>query len=85
MGDIAGDMSSRRGHISGTDTIGSVMLAIKGHVPLAELADFHTRLKSITAGRGSFSIELSHYEAVPAAVQAQLAEAHAKAGHAEED
>lgn len=85
MGDIAGDMSSRRGHISGTDTIGSGMLAIKGHAPLAELTDFHTRLKSITAGRGSFSIELSHYEPVPAAVQAQLAEEHAKAGHAEDD
>jgi elongation factor G len=85
MGDIVGDMSARRGHISGTDTIGGGLLVIKGHVPLAELADFHTRLKSITAGRGSFSIELSHHEAVPAAVQAQLAEAHAKAGHAEED
>jgi len=85
MGDIAGDMSSRRGHVTGTDTIGGGMLTIKGHAPLAELADFHTRLKSITAGRGSFSIELSHYEAVPASVQVQLAEEHAKAGHAEDD
>ena len=85
MGDIAGDISSRRGQISGTDTIGGGMLAIKGHAPLAELADYHTRLKSITAGRGSFSIEFSHYETVPAAVQAQLAEEHARTGHAEDD
>ena len=85
MGDIAGDMSSRRGQISGTDTIGSGMLAIKGQAPLAELADYHTRLKSITAGQGSFAIEFAHYQTVPAAVQAQLAEAHAKTGHAEDD
>ncbi len=85
MGDIAGDISSRRGQITGTDTIGSGMLAIRGHAPLAELADYHTRLKSITAGRGSFSIEFARYETVPAAVQAQLAEQHAGAGHAEDD
>ena len=85
MGDIAGDMSSRRGQVSGTDTLAADMLAIKGHAPLAELADYQTRLKSITAGQGSFSIELSHYEPVPATVQKQLAELHAKTVHAEED
>ena len=85
MGDIAGDMSSRRGQISGTDTIAGGMLAIKGQVPLAELTDYHMRLKSITAGQGSFAIEFAHYQTVPAAVQAQLAEAHAKTGHAEDD
>jgi elongation factor G len=85
MGDIAGDISSRRGQVSGTDTLAANMLAIKGHAPLAELADYQTRLKSITAGQGSFSIELSHYEPVPALVQKQLAELHAKTAHAEEE
>ncbi len=85
MGNIAGDIASRRGQVSGTDTLASNMLAIKGHAPLAELTDFQTRLKSITAGQGSFSMELSHYEAVSAAVQKQLAELHAKTAHAEEE
>jgi elongation factor G len=85
MGDIAGDMSSRRGQVSGTDTLAANMLAIKGHAPLAELTDYQTRLKSITAGQGSYSMELSHYEPVPATVQKQLAEHHAKTAHAEEE
>ena len=85
MGDIAGDMASRRGQVSGTDVLSSGMLAIKGHAPLADLVDYQTRLKSVTAGQGSFSIELSHYEPVPAATQKQLAEQHAKTAHAEED
>lgn len=85
MGNVAGDISSRRGQVSGTDTLAGNMIAIKGHAPLAELTDFQTRLKSITAGQGSFSIELSHYEPVSAAVQKQLSEAHAKTAHAEEE
>ena len=85
MGDIAGDISSRRGQVSGTDTLAANMLAIKGHAPLAELTDYQTRLKSITAGQGSYSIELSHYEPVPATVQKQLAEQHARTARAEEE
>ncbi len=85
MGNIAGDISARRGQVSGTDTLAADMLAIKGHAPLAELTDFQTRLKSITAGQGSYSIELSHYEPVSAAMQKQLAEQHAKTAHAEEE
>lgn len=85
MGNVAGDISSRRGQVSGTDTLAGGMLSIKGHAPLAELTDFQTRLKSITAGQGSFSLELSHYEPVSAAIQKQLAEHHAKTAHAEEE
>ena len=85
MGNIAGDISARRGQVSGTDTLAANMLAIKGHAPLAELTDFQTRLKSITAGQGSYAIELSHYEPVSAAAQKQLAELHAKTARAEED
>jgi elongation factor G len=85
MGDIAGDMASRRGQVSGTDALASGMLVIKGNAPLAELVDYQTRLKSVTAGQGSFNIELSHYEPVPANTQKQLAEQHAKTARAEEE
>ena len=84
MGDIAGDISSKRGQISGTDSLQAGTLAIKGQVPLAELNNYQARLKSVTAGQGSFTIELSHYEAVPPNVQKDLAAQYAKTAHAEE-
>jgi elongation factor G len=85
MGDIAGDISAKRGQISGTDSLAVGTLSIKGQVPLSELNNYQARLKSVTAGQGSFSIELSHYDPVPPNVQKSLAEQHAKsAAHAEE-
>ncbi len=86
MGDIAGDISSKRGQLSGTDALGPGMLLIKGRVPLAELNNYQARLKSVTAGQGSFSIEFSHYDPVPPNLQKDLSTQHAKtAVHAEED
>ena len=85
MGDIAGDLSSKRGQLSGTDTAAPGSLLIKGQVPLSELNNYQARLKSVTAGQGSFSIEFSRYDPVPPSVQKTLAEQHAKtAVHAEE-
>jgi elongation factor G len=85
MGDIAGDISSKRGQVSGTDSLAPGTMAVKGQVPLSELDNYQARLKSVTAGQGSFSIELSHYEPVPPNVQKDLAAQHAKtAAHAEE-
>jgi len=84
MGDIAGDISSRRGQINGTDTQQPGTMTIRGLVPLSELDNYQARLKSVTAGQGSFSIELSHYEPVPPNVQKDLAAQHAKTAHAEE-
>jgi elongation factor G len=78
MGDIAGDISSRRGQISGTDKAAAGMLAITGRVPLSELSNYQARLKSVTAGHGSYVIELSHYEPVPAHIQQQLASQYKK-------
>jgi elongation factor G len=72
MGDLAGDLSSKRGQVTGTQNLRGGMVKIKGLVPLAELNSYHSRLKSMTGGQGSYSIELSHYEAVPPAVQQQL-------------
>jgi len=85
MGDIAGDLSSKRGQLSGTDTSAPGTLLIKGQVPLSELANYQARLKSVTAGQGSFTIEFSRYDPVPPGVQKNLAEQHAKTTvHAEE-
>jgi elongation factor G len=85
MGDIAGDISAKRGQVSGTDALTAGTLLVKGQVPLSEISNYQARLKSVTAGQGSFSIELSHYEPVPPNVQKTLAEQHAKTTtHAEE-
>jgi elongation factor G len=84
MGDIAGDISAKRGQISGTDAAAPGTVAIKALVPLSELTNYQARLKSVTAGQGSFSIELSHYEAVPPNVQKDLAASHSKTVQPEE-
>jgi elongation factor G len=72
MGDLTGDLAGRRGQISGTETGRNNMLIIKGQAPLAELEGYATQLKAITGGEGNYTIEFSHYEAVPANVQQQL-------------
>ena len=73
IGDLTGDLSSRRGHITGTDGRGHGMAAITGEVPLAELNDYQSRLKSLTGGQGSYTIEFARYAAVPPNVQQQMA------------
>jgi elongation factor G len=76
MGDIAGDISSKRGQITGTESAVAGMVTIAGRVPLSELSNYQARLKSVTAGQGSYVIELNHYEPVPPHVQQQLASQH---------
>jgi elongation factor G len=86
MGDITGDLSARRGQVTGTDNLAGGLMVVKGVVPLSELDGYSGRLKAITQGQGSYSMELSHYEAVPPNVQAQLAnEFKSKRKEAEED
>lgn len=85
MGDIAGDISSKRGQILGTDTAGPGVILVKALVPLSELANYQAKLKSVTAGQGAYSLQLAHYEAVPPALQKQLSEAHAKTAYAEQE
>jgi elongation factor G len=79
MGDITGDLSSRRGRVSSTDVLSGGMVTIKGQVPLAELSDYQSRLKSMTGGEGSYSMELSHYDPAPANIQKELV-SHFKQG-----
>jgi elongation factor G len=73
MGDVAGDLSSRRGQVTGTQSSPGGLMTVAGRVPLAEIDNYQARLKSVTAGQGSYVVELSHYEAVPPQVQNQLA------------
>jgi elongation factor G len=63
-GDLMGDISSRRGRISGSETRGHNVV-IKAHVPLSEMLSYATDLTSMTQGRASFSMEFSHYDYVP--------------------
>ena len=72
MGDIAGDLSSKRGRISGTEAMSAGMVMVSGQAPLAELGSYQSELKSVTGGAGSFSMELSHYDPVPSNIQQQL-------------
>jgi elongation factor G len=71
-GDIAADLSGRRGRISNTMTLSGGVTTTTGLVPLSELSSYQSQLKSMTGGSGSYSITLSHYEAVPAKTQKEL-------------
>ncbi len=72
MGDVTGNLASRRARINGTESLRGGLVTIKADVPLSELSDYHTELKSLTQGAGSFTMELSHYDPVPGVVQQQL-------------
>jgi elongation factor G len=76
MGDLAGDLSGRRGRVLGSDATNMGQIVINGEVPLAELEGYESRLKSITGGEGTYAMELSHYEAVPPNIQKELQDAY---------
>ena len=78
MGDIAGDLASKRGRVLGQDMLAGNFIVIKAQVPLAEVTQYNSQLKSVTGGRGSYSMTLSHYEIVPPNVQQQIVAAHTK-------
>ena len=70
-GDLMGDLNSRRGRIGGMDTRGA-MTIIKAIVPMAEMLTYEQHLTSATGGRGSYHMEYSHYDEVPAHLQAKI-------------
>ncbi len=72
MGDITGDLSAKRGQVSGTHNGAAQTMVIKGQAPLSELAGYQSRLNAMTSGQGRYTLELSHYEPVPPNVQQQL-------------
>jgi elongation factor G len=73
MGDIIGDLNSRRGRVLGMDSQGGIQ-RIRAHVPLAEMLKYSPALRSITGGRGDYTMEFSHYEEVPSHLQAKIIE-----------
>jgi elongation factor G len=79
MGDIIGNLSSKRASIGGTEEKG-MMTIINATAPLMELSGYATALRSISQGRASAYVEPSHYEEVPANITAQIV---AKAGKVE--
>ena len=77
MGDITGDLNSKRGRIQGMEPQEGLQV-IRAQVPMAEMFRYATELRSITGGRGSFEMTFSHYEEVPGNVVQKIA-AEAKA------
>lgn len=76
IGDVSGDLSGRRGQITGHQSGRGGMLVVQGQAPLAELENLQSRLKALTGGQGSYTLEFSHYQQVPPNVQQQLAARH---------
>ena len=72
MGDVTGNLASRRARISGTESLTNGFLTVRADMPLSGLSDYHTELKSMTQGQGSFTMEFSHYDPVPQDVQRTL-------------
>src|SRR3989449_1258305 len=75
MGDLMGDLNSRRGRVQGMNAQGS-MQVIKAQVPMVEMLTYASTLKSITGGRGSYRMSFAHYEEVPSHLQAKIVAAH---------
>ena len=84
LGSITGDLNSRRGRIMGMEAGAGGSQTIKVQVPLAEVAQYNTQLRSITGGQGTYTIEISHYEPVPPYVQQTIIDSAAKAKEEEE-
>jgi elongation factor G len=71
-GDVVGNLSSRRGNIDGMEPRGTGVQAIQAHVPLAEMFGYATDLRSMTQGRGTFTMEFDYYDEVPEALAKQI-------------
>jgi elongation factor G len=71
VGDIMGDLNSRRGRVEGVDAEGE-MQTVKARVPMSEMLTYGSTLRSITQGRGSFHMEFNHYEEVPRNLQEKI-------------
>ena len=72
VGDITGHLSGVRGRIHGNDTLSGNQVRITAEVPVSEMGDYQTTLKSLTGGEGAFTMSFDHYDAVPGDVQKRL-------------
>jgi elongation factor G len=75
IGDITGDLATRRARISGNNALPGQRATVEALVPLAEISEYQLRLKALTGGEGAYAMELSHYDPVPARRQQQLVQA----------
>ena len=64
-GSVTRDLSSMRGMVSGTEALSDNRIVISGQDPLKEMQEYHSRLKSLSGGDGSFTMDFSHYAEVP--------------------
>ncbi len=78
-GDITGDLATRRGRVNGSQSLANQRTRISALVPLAEINDYQSRIKSLTGGEGAYTMELSHYDPVPPRKQQELAQAFKRA------
>ncbi len=77
MGDVMSDLNTRRGRVQGTETERGNTTII-AHVPMAEMLKYTTQVRSITGGRGFFTMEFDHYDTVPTHIAGPIIEAHKK-------
>jgi elongation factor G len=75
IGDITGDLATKRARISGSDTLPGQRATLRALVPLAEVSEYQSRLKALTGGQGAYTMELRHYDPVPPRRQQELAQA----------
>jgi len=83
MGGVTGELSTKRGRILGTDMLAGDQSLIKALVPLSEMGSFQGELKSLTSGQGTYTMQFSHYEPMPAHLQQPIVDAYD--GHAKKD
>jgi elongation factor G len=83
-GDVIGDINQRRGRVLGVDTKGKNQI-IKAQVPMSEILTYAPDLRSITSGRGSFTMEFSHYDEVPSNLAEKVVAVHKGKKTAEEE
>ena len=85
VGDIIGDLNGRRGRVLGVDALGKSQV-VRCQVPLAEVLRYSSDLRSITSGRGQFTMKVSHYEEIPAAIAEKvISESKKETGEEEEE
>ena len=77
-GDIIGELNKRRGRVLGMNPLGDGMQEVEAEVPMSEMFDFTTVLRSMTQGRGTFTMKFEKYEEVPANLAQKIIEAHKK-------
>ena len=85
MGDINGDLNSRRGRLLGMDAVGGGRQVIRALVPEAEILRYSTELKSMTQGRGTYELKFDHYDEVPELVAKEIIAAYEKSRAGEEE